>query len=146
MREIGTFIVGSALLCNALTFGHTEVIFEYLPEMKAVYRKRYGKGEEFGTPEKGPEEDPPVIETLFPDYPQYKNRLEGCLQVAVPHVDHILLNRPVIAQELLNPGVVMFGGINGIDDFFITDDEFIMVHYRNEVHRKVRVVSCHCFQ
>src|SRR5208337_5149187 len=141
--NVVAFKSAGAVLSNAFPLGHTEVIFEYLPEMKAVYRKRYGQGEEFWTPEKGPEEDPPVIETLLSDYPQYENRLESCLQVTVPHVDYLLLNRPVLTQELLDPGVEMFRGINGIDDIFITVDEFVIVHPRNEVHGKVSVVSSH---
>ena len=43
----------------------SEVPLEYFPEMKTVNGKGHGHRQEFGFPEERPDDEPPVVETLF---------------------------------------------------------------------------------
>ena len=62
--------------------------------------------------------------------------------MAEPHKkNNIFLNGFVLFQKPLDPGIIIFWRINGVNDFFVSADKPIIVHSGNEVHRKVCVVS-----
>ncbi len=74
IRERGALDRGSRL--NPIFPLHPpEVSLEYLPEMETVDGKGHGHRQEFGSPEEGPEDEPPVVETLLSEHPQYEHGL-----------------------------------------------------------------------
>ena len=112
--------------------------------MEAIDRECYGQGEKPRPPAEGPEEEPPVIEAFLVQESEHEHGFNRGLHIAPLHMEHLFLLRMVILQKLPYPGIIILGGIDGIDDLLVSGHEAFIAHLRDEVHRKVRVVPGYC--
>ena len=85
----------------------TEAFLKNLSEMKTVDREGNGLRKEAGTAEHGPEQEPPIMEPLFPDHPQNNDRPYECGNVVETEMEQFFLRRDVFLQEGPDPFIVV---------------------------------------
>ena len=110
--------------------------------MESVYRKCYGYADKIGASHQGPENQFPVLESFFSLNPQEPDGFQKGAEIAKFEIGFFVeFFWLVLSQKCSYPFVVMLGGVDCVENFFVTIDQGFMIHLGNEVEGKIRVVA-----
>ena len=109
--------------------------------MKTIDRIGDRQGKESRTPAYCPEYQFPVMESFLPYDPQNKKRFEERTQVIEAKLKRVLLRLNVFLEECLYSLVISLGRIDGTEDPAVSADKQFVIHFRDEINGKIRIVS-----